>query len=228
MKSLTGSKKVIEILNHLGYSIDYSTIEELETEMTFQSTKEMNSTPSGMALSPNMGTGVSFDNYDRFVETLTGKDTLHDTVGIAYQVVSEESDESQMEEANVLNCVRAATHRKRRRAFDATGLDIEPYRKKPKMLTVPLLPLDDARRAIEPKSYLNARIYDSLWMMDFCFSPHDTAMWVGWNAEPFPNTHKLQKVWYLPQINQSPTSSAVVAETMRRGLRVKATRQALL
>ena len=29
----------------------------------------------------------SFDNYDRFVETLTGKDTLHGTVGIAYQAV---------------------------------------------------------------------------------------------------------------------------------------------
>ena len=28
---------------------------------------------------------LSFDNYDRYVETLTGKDTLHDTVGIAYQ-----------------------------------------------------------------------------------------------------------------------------------------------
>ncbi|KZS05943.1 Glioma tumor suppressor-like protein [Daphnia magna] len=33
--------------------------------------------------------GVAFDNYDRFVETLTGKDTLHDTVGIVYQDVSE-------------------------------------------------------------------------------------------------------------------------------------------
>ena len=32
-------------------------------------------------------TGVAFHSYDRFVETLTGKDTLHDTVGIAYQTV---------------------------------------------------------------------------------------------------------------------------------------------
>ena len=83
-----------------------------------------------------------------------------------------------------------------------------------------MLPLEEARRASEPKSHLNARMYDSLWMMDFCFSPHGTAMWVGWNAELFPNTHELQKVWYLPQINQSPTSSAVVAETMRRAQRI--------
>ena len=30
-------------------------------------------------------TGVAFDNFERFVETLTGKDTLFETVGIAYQ-----------------------------------------------------------------------------------------------------------------------------------------------
>ncbi|XP_032781198.2 uncharacterized protein LOC116919333, partial [Daphnia magna] len=52
MKSVTGSRKVIEVFNKLGH-------------------------------------GVAFDNYDRFVETLTGKDTLHDTVGIVYQDVSE-------------------------------------------------------------------------------------------------------------------------------------------
>ena len=30
-------------------------------------------------------TGLAFDNYDRFTENFLGKDTLHDTVGIAYQ-----------------------------------------------------------------------------------------------------------------------------------------------
>ena len=87
-------------------------MEELEREMTFQSTKEMNTTPSWKALSLNLGTGVAFDNYDRFVETFNGTDTLHDTVGIAYQVVSEESEESQIEETDVLGCVRTVTHKK--------------------------------------------------------------------------------------------------------------------
>lgn len=30
-------------------------------------------------------TGVAFDNYDYYVETLTGKDTLQNTVGIVHQ-----------------------------------------------------------------------------------------------------------------------------------------------
>ncbi|GFV49042.1 hypothetical protein TNCV_5065261 [Trichonephila clavipes] len=36
--------------------------------------------------------GVAFDNFDRYVDTLTGKDTLHDTVGIIYQIVSHDYD----------------------------------------------------------------------------------------------------------------------------------------
>ena len=38
-QSLTGSKKVIEIMNRLGHCASYHTIEEVETEATFESTK---------------------------------------------------------------------------------------------------------------------------------------------------------------------------------------------
>lgn len=33
----------------------------------------------------NLFPGVAFDNYDQFIETLTGKDPLRDTVGMAFQ-----------------------------------------------------------------------------------------------------------------------------------------------
>ena len=38
-------------------------------------------------LKPFRGTrlGTAWDNFDRFAEILNGKDTLHDTVGIAFQ-----------------------------------------------------------------------------------------------------------------------------------------------
>ena len=60
-------------------------MEELETEMTFGEVNRDETTSVGMNRSPNVATGVAFDNFDRFVETLSGKNTLHDTVGIAYQ-----------------------------------------------------------------------------------------------------------------------------------------------
>ena len=44
-------------------------------------------TPFGMDLLSCVRTGLAWDNFDRFVETSSGKDTLHDTVGIAYQIM---------------------------------------------------------------------------------------------------------------------------------------------
>ena len=38
-----------------------------------------------METTPEFNTGIAWDKFDRFVETKSGKDTLHDTVGIAYQ-----------------------------------------------------------------------------------------------------------------------------------------------
>ena len=86
MKSLTGSKRVIEILNRLAHTASYHTIEELETELTFQATEIGNCTPpTGMSFCSEQATSVAFGIFDSFMETLTGKDTLRDTVGIAYQ-----------------------------------------------------------------------------------------------------------------------------------------------
>ena len=40
-----------------------------------------------MGLNASTVTAVAWDNFDRFVETKSGKDMLHDTVGVAYQVL---------------------------------------------------------------------------------------------------------------------------------------------
>ncbi|GBP96603.1 hypothetical protein EVAR_65156_1 [Eumeta japonica] len=71
-------------------------IEELETEATYYSMLKSTICPDAIKTSSNLCTGIAFDNYDRFVETNDGKDTLHDTVGIIYQNIdpniSQESD----------------------------------------------------------------------------------------------------------------------------------------
>lgn len=87
VKTLTGSRKLIEVLNRLGHCTSYHTVEETETELTFHAHTSENMTPYGMKLRPELGTGIAYDNQDRFVETLSGKNTLHDTVGIAYQTI---------------------------------------------------------------------------------------------------------------------------------------------
>ena len=39
-----------------------------------------------MKTTPEFNTGITCDNFDRFVEIKSGKDILHDTVGNAYRM----------------------------------------------------------------------------------------------------------------------------------------------
>ena len=41
-------------------------------------------------------------------------------------------------------------------------------------------------------------------------------MWVGCNSRYGPQEESTQKVWYLKQKNESPTSTSVVAEMLKR------------
>ena len=46
-----------------------------------------------------------------------------------------------------------------------------------------------------------------------------TPLWPGWNSKLTEPMQYTQKVWHLPQINQSPTNQ-VVAEALRRSLQI--------
>lgn len=85
LKSLSSSRQILDIINHLGHCVSYTVAEELETELTYSASESNLITPKDIVRDSSLSTGIAFDNYDRFVETLTGKNTLHDTVGIIYQ-----------------------------------------------------------------------------------------------------------------------------------------------
>ena len=58
-------------------------------------------------------------------------------------------------------------------------------------------------------------------MIDLCIVPSATPMLVEWNSIlSAENTQVIQKVWYLPQINESSTSTAAVPETLNRTQRI--------
>ena len=60
----------------LGHCASYHTIKEIENEMTAKSVK---ATPFRLSLNTSAATGFCIKD--------SGKDTFHDTVGIAYQVL---------------------------------------------------------------------------------------------------------------------------------------------
>ena len=60
-------------------------------------------------------------------------------------------------------------------------------------------------------------------MLECSFFPKRTPMWVGWNSLQTPDKHDAQEnVFYLPNINLSPTSTAVVSETLKRAQQMAA------
>ena len=200
-------------MNRLGHSVSYHVTEELETELVFAPESENRITPCGMKLSRFLSTGVAFDNFDRYVETMSGKDALHDTVGIAYQDVLDGHSDINDFHPDLMN-----TTANRRRTFEAKGLNLEPYRKNPKMDSSVFIPSDDNGRKIVPGGCTLSMLCDTMWMMTLYYHPRSTPMWIGWNARFYPTDSAIQKVLYLPQINLSPTSNTVVLETLKINL----------
>ena len=218
LKSITGSKRVIGMLNRLGHCVNYNCVEELETEITYAADKKQELTPVGMSRSSDVCTALAFDNFDRFVESLSGKDTLHDTVGIVYQTISNNTNSTydNIEEQETttrdftIQPVPTASSKckvKRRRAYRNNNVEIEPYFKKPKLLTTNFIRPDDPCYSVTPSTLSNAQYSDFIWMANLAFSTcKDIPMWVGWNAQSHHKEDVVQNVWYLPQINASPTS----------------------
>ena len=97
-----------------------------------------------MKLNPRYGIGVTWNDFDRFPKTTTGKETLCNTVGITCQTITkeetidEEPDDDEKMSSEGKTCftkeftkATRETHKKeKRRAYQSSSLDILPYRKK--------------------------------------------------------------------------------------------------
>ena len=190
VKSRTESKKLIGMLNRYRHCVVYTTTEELETELTFTITSASKISSPDLVPDFSLTVGIAYDNFDRFVETVSGKDTLYNTVGIVYQSVSEEKPGAA---ATVLENRLSASGdstsgRKRRRTFESFGVDIEPCHKKPKISSVELMPLGCTDRQRIPESCQLAKVNDLLWMIQFSILPKSTLMWVCWDEK-----HRIDK-----------------------------------
>lgn len=78
------------------------------------------------------------------METVSGKDTLYDTVGIVYQSVSEEISRAAaiaQENRPSASGDSSSSRKKTRRIIESVGADIEPYYNKSKISSLELMPL---------------------------------------------------------------------------------------
>lgn len=240
LKSITSSRKVVEIVNRYGHCCSYHTIEELETEASFSSTSRSSSCPEGITLADGFCTGVAFDNFDRFVDTPSGKNTLHDTVGIIYQnvqqvevseddvvddvfeeiVPKEIEDNNDNERSGNEGNSNQKQKKQRRRKFEAIIPELQPFAKKLR-LSETLLSVSDERRSVTVSSLLKIQKLDVIFMLSHAFKIPNTPMWVGFNSQVVEDMNTTrQKICYLTPINESPTAKNVVLETLKESQKI--------
>ncbi|XP_011171576.3 uncharacterized protein LOC105204222 [Solenopsis invicta] len=221
VKSLTNSRKLVNILNRYGHCCSYTVLEELETEATYFSTNQSDICPEDTLQSTNFCTGLAFNNFDRFVDTLSGKGTLHDTVGIIFQNKYDPAIDGRIEinPDNSQEVLSTEKSKKRRRAFDEVTFELEAYAKKPRLIEI-LQPLDHPERFIDPNNLQLFQKINFTWIFSHLLKLPDIPMWVGYNSLIFDDKSREQQVSYLTTINDSPTNNSVVVETMKQSQRV--------
>ncbi|GBP23658.1 hypothetical protein EVAR_80275_1 [Eumeta japonica] len=213
MKSLTNSKKIVNILNKYGHCCSYTVLEEFETEATFAATRRSMLCPDDIIPSKNLCTGLAFNNFDRFVDTATGKDTLHDTVGIMFQNIVDRPPSLPRPIAENVDEPETSVKR-RRRTFDEITFELQSYNKRPKIcetLTSVDSPLYSYDVDIKQLQFI-----DLAWAVSHFLKLSNIPAWVGYNSMIYQDNSFKQKISYLTTINASPTNTSVILETMRQ------------
>ena len=224
---LTRSRMVLQILNRFGACVSYEVAEECETEIVYSATEVAKLLPDGLHELGDLHTGLAFDNHDMFCDTLTGKDTLHDTVGICYQDILQEHfvealyGNRQGDISAPVPLSEETRKRRRRRRFSAENVSIEPFRKSIRIDSQSMLTLDDPRRTTVSPYFEEAKTLDFIWMLLVSLGVDNVPMWTGWNSLLAENVNSKQIIRYLPQIDASPTSDAVVAQTLKTAVSIK-------
>lgn len=209
-KSLTGSRQLLDILNRMGFSISYSTAEEIETELAYGHAAKKNILPFGLTSNPNLCTHVAFDNYDRFVETTTGKNTLHDTVGIVYQNADNNNNISSAGFENNM-----CTTRRRRTYISSFDSSIEPYQRRVRNFgkligTIPQM----------PESWNDANRFNTIWLLNHVFDTEGSTRWFAFHSQRILDQNPVQRIGYLPNMNSSPTSEATIKKTLEIAMKI--------
>lgn len=212
VKSLTSSRRIINILNRLGHCCNYTTLEELETEATYSSVHRSEICPPDIIRKSSLCTGVAFDNFDRYVDTLNGKETLHDTVGIIYQNVDNDALDESVIASTSDQSDELPPPAKRRRTFEAIVPGLIPISARLQMLDR-LTPVENIEQNI-PSTWSLVQTIDLLHMVSLFLHVPNTPMWTGFNCRIIQDDTPKQKISYLTPINLSPTETSVIKLTM--------------
>lgn len=212
IKNLTSSRKVVDILHRGGHCCNHHTIEKLETEPTYTITNKNTLCHQGVVTRPDLVTVVVSDNFDRYVETLNGKNTLHDTVSMLIHNACEDPIEKHdMNSSSDIENKHSTRPAKRRRTFiPPAPHEYEPLDKKSLNIKEYLLPPNDQARLDVVNNLEFIKKLDLLWIMSNFYDIENAPSWVGFNTKVLPDNRPQQKVFYLAM------DPAAVYKTLRQ------------
>ena len=170
VKGMTGSKNLVSILNRFGHCLNYNCLEELETAIGSAIQDREVACPEGTV--QDLPFGVAFDNFDELTETLSGSDTLHDTMGILYQ----SHDEANTKEPVAVPDVWARAKGPRKRSLEAQDQQLPPYRGRPKITS---FYYNNTEVFNQPDVCKHGGHMDLTWLMAHALDVENVSMWVG-------------------------------------------------
>lgn len=237
MKGLTNKKNVLQILHRYGHMVSYTKAEELETESVLALSSNSEVCPEDILRTSSLRTSLAWNNFDRFVDTKSGKDTLHDTVGIIFQDVPENfarpaktladfsldpnnvnNGEESSSEVKIISSIEPPK-KKMRRSFDITVPEVVNKPKRKLNISENLLGIDDPRRLSLPENLITFKNINFAWVSSINLNIPNVPMWVGFNSLIHQDRTPKQNIAYLTTINSSPTNQAVVELTLHESIK---------
>ena len=85
VKSMTGSRHVVTLLNEFGHCASNETVRRMEMGMESTISESNSIVQSLIEKLPDLCTGLAWDNFNINMETPSGSDTINHTYGICYQ-----------------------------------------------------------------------------------------------------------------------------------------------
>lgn len=222
IKSVTGSKKLVTVLNRFGYCLNYSALEELETATAEAILARDVACPEETVVGEPMG--LAFDNFDEMTHTLSGANTLHDTMGILYQNVSGSeaqkvsppgrdvmSHKTKENDTVQMPSIQAINKPSKRRTLNVPESPLTPFRGIPKVTV-----FDYKHRNVFNLTDVGekARKLDTIWLMNHALQGDNIPMWVGFNANICTDNLPKQEVRYMTNLKEPITSLSVVRNTL--------------
>ena len=209
VRHMTGSAKLIDILNGLGDCSSHSMVLEHDTALaTKQLSKGDDMLPEGV--SPKF-TMLVWDNIDFSEETLSGKGTTHSTNGILIQTGKPEVQHEQ----------HPSLPRSHKWSISAPTSSLVSY-----FGTVEKGPApcgqDIDRESQDDLNLVSAKKKDLAFRLSRLPRRHGCLppSWTGYNTQLDDSKPKISSIYYLPAIDASPTMMDTVNTILVKSVRI--------